>query len=212
MPYVSAMNAATVSGLTSFDHSNIIEGSFFLDPQSDEIVNKLTYVSGPEPSTGRFSNALRSMTDGGSVADYGETYEQPDIEIHPVRNPAVSDDVISRKLLRLRTEPIYGGFDTDLQGIDLALGQLIEITHDLALGAAGWVDHVVKVTGIILNPSSKGTGMVSSVLFESVNQTLVVQSIAGNGWTPVGLEASSPSTAGVVGIESTGTAKRVGSG
>lgn len=189
-----------LSGLTKFDHSNITEGTFQLDPGSDEIVNRTTYVSGPEASTGRFSHGMRSHTDHQAITNYGETHEQPDVEIHTTRRRAVAADVVARKVFRLRNEVVYGSFDTDLQGIDLDLGQFISITHDEGLGVNGWIDNPVLVIGIVPNPQT----LQVTIRFEDVNLTVGDPCV----WDPMEDDASAP----IIGDESDNTAARICSG
>lgn len=198
---------ADVAALFAFDHSNMIDGSLRLDPGSDEIINKLSYESGPEAASGRFTNGPKIMTDTGSISDYGDTFEAPDVQLHPVRNAAVADDVISRKLLRFRNEPMYGTFETGIAGLDRSLGELVRVTNEEGLGLTGWTDHVVLITGIKTFPNISGREMKCLMSFEDVHRILVDQQV---DWNPCGNEGDA--SASIVGLESGGTANRCGSG
>ena len=189
-----------LTGLTKFGHHEMVPGSFAIDPASDEIINRITYVSGPEASTGRFSHGMRPMTNTASVADYGQTHPEPDVEVHPVRVPEVAQDVLSRRLFRMANEVLYGSFDTDAGGLDLALGEFISVTNEAGLGANGWIDEPVMVIGLTFHANS----YLTTVHFEGVGLTIALECV----YDPVEDDASSL----IVGLESNGTAARVCSG
>ena len=193
---------ADLSSLTTFDHASIVPGTFTLDPAADEIVNKISFVYGPEAATGRFSGPIQSIKDTGEIALYDATFDRVDVEMHPIRKGSVAADVMSHELLRKRNEIRYGSFQTDLRGVTLTVGQLIQVTNDEGLGTTGWTSRVVLVVGITMHPDM--AEMLATIHVEDIHDIVVrggTTSTSAVGFQPMGTDGVDAFVMGTSGVD-----------
>lgn len=203
----------TLTSLTAFKDDDLIRSTFRMDLALDEIVTQRKYVYGPEAATGSFSGPLTTINSTLAAMVQGETHDAPDVELHPVRRPDMAEAVMVRRMLRFLTTPVYGTFETDLRGVDLAQGQLILVSHPLGLGTSGWIGRVLQVVGIdtSIGAGEGADGMRTMVIWEDVHDLLVLKGsvLESAFWGLMDTEATgnlmgAEGTAGVFCMGSTG--------
>lgn len=203
----------TLSSLTTFKDDDLIKRTFTLDLAADEIVTKVKYIYGPEAASGLFSGPVTTIDNTLAATVQGETHDAPDVELHPVRRGDVAESVMVRRMLRFLDTPVYGSFETNLRGVDLAHGQLIVVTHRLGLGTTGWTGRVLQVAEIdtMVGAGEGKDGMRTLVRWEDVHDLLVLRGSALESafWGLMDTEATGnlmglEGTAGVYSMGSTG--------
>jgi hypothetical protein len=142
----------STSGLTTFTaQDHMVSASFEIDPQVDEVFNVYTYEYGPEPATGRVSGLAQTIRHAASITNHGEREAQA-LTYKGTRHKPTADDVANRSLLESFDPPTDVAFALDLRGVSLALGQLVKVTHYQGIGALGWTDRNLLITGITAYP------------------------------------------------------------
>jgi hypothetical protein len=149
---ISLDDQSSTSGLTTFTaEDEIVQKSFEITPEADEIFNIYTYEYGPEAAAGRVAGLAQTIRHSGSIANHGERIAQARL-YKGTLHKATADDVANRTMLRSINPPTRVQFMLDLRGVALSIGQLIGVTHYQGIGASGWTDRVLMVTGITTNP------------------------------------------------------------
>lgn len=195
-------DGASTAGLTTFTATTHNEQSVFnVDPMLDGIVNVISSEHGFEAGTGFTAGARLTLRSATSITRHGERI-YPQVQMIPTRIAPVAWDITARQLLRWEEAMALVRFRVDLRGVDLSIGQLVQITDFRGIGSSGWTTRVVLVTKVTTNPSVGD--MLCDIEAEDVHDLLVTNALFGN----VGLEADS--SAAVVGSEVSGTAYRVG--
>jgi hypothetical protein len=142
----------STSGLTTFTaQDHMVSASFEVTPKVDEVFNVYTYEYGPEPATGRVAGLAQTIRHTASITNHGEREAQA-LTNRGTRQKATADDVANRALLESFDPPTDVTFALDLRGVSLALGQLVKVTHYQGVGALGWTDRNLLVTGITAHP------------------------------------------------------------
>jgi hypothetical protein len=142
----------STTGLTEYTaQDDMVTQSFQIDPQVSEIFNVYTYEYGVEPATGRKSGLAQTIRHAASVTNHGERIAQASVN-RCTNRKATADDVANRALMRSYDAPTDVSFDLDLRGTALELGQIVKVTHYQGVGALGWTDRNLVVTGTTAYP------------------------------------------------------------
>jgi hypothetical protein len=149
---ISLDDQSSTSSLTTFTaEDEIVQKSFEITPEADEIFNIYTYEYGPEAAAGRVAGLAQTIRNATSITNHGERIAQARL-YRGTLHKATADDVANRTLLRSANAPTRVQFMLDLRGVALSIGQLIGVTHYQGIGTSGWTDRVLMVTGITTNP------------------------------------------------------------
>jgi hypothetical protein len=139
-------------GLTEFTaQDDMVTQSFQIDPQVSEIFNVYTYEYGVEPATGRKSGLAQTIRHAASITNHGERIAQASVN-RCTNRKVTADDVANRALLQSYDAPTDVAFDLDLRGTALTLGQIVKVTHYQGIGALGWTERNLVVTGTTAYP------------------------------------------------------------
>jgi hypothetical protein len=142
----------STSGLTTFTaRDEMVQQSFQIDPQVSEIFNVYSYEFGVEPATGRKSGISQTIRHAASITNHGERVAQASVN-RATNRDNIAADVANRALLKSYDAPTDVSFDLDLRGTALTLGEIVKVTHYQGVGALGWTDRNLVVTGTTAYP------------------------------------------------------------
>lgn len=149
---VTVNDTASLVGLTTYtDTDHIIQDSFEIDPQVDEIFNIYTYDGGVEPATGRKSLLAKTVRHTASITNHGEREAQA-LTFMATAEAKTADDVAARTLRGSINAPTDVEHDLDLRGITHAIGGHYRVTHYQGIGTTGWTNRVLMTTRITAYP------------------------------------------------------------
>ena len=159
---VVMMEDDSPTSATEFDDiHDIIEGTFEVREQVEDLANVLPYAYRFDHRLSRFvygEDGNLEVTDADSIADYdsnafsGEFVAQQ-VRLYCVRDATIAEDVVRRRLTRLKEPPRLVSWLTGLQGLSVELGDIVWVTHPEGVGAAGWTDRPIRIMRHEVNPA-----------------------------------------------------------
>jgi hypothetical protein len=87
-----------------------------------------------------------TLEDAVSIDNYGgDPFRAPDLLLEWVRHQATAEDVVGRRLLRMKDPPRIATFTIGLSGMNYDLGEVLTLTHFQGVGAAGWSGQPLRI-------------------------------------------------------------------
>jgi hypothetical protein len=169
---ISMLDVTATAGTVTFtDQSDILKGSFRINPCLDAVENRVQYVykrnhlrslqqvnpvEGSrlprEPYDKDWLSGLQTLDDATEQTALGEVRASQVLELEMVRDSVTAADVAARRLA-LR-KPSNGRAEATFtstlsKGYGVELGDLIEVTHFQGIGASGWDAQRCQVRRIV---------------------------------------------------------------
>jgi hypothetical protein len=148
------------SAVTFTDQSDILKGSFSIDPCLDAVENRVNYVYARnylktlqqllteegtrpprEPYDGTWKSGLQTLNDTTEQTALGETRASQTLELEMVRDQDTADDVAAQRLALRKSSKgrAEATFDCTLsKGYNIELGDVIAVTHFQGISTTGW--------------------------------------------------------------------------
>lgn len=141
-----SMIAATSAGATEFTQlTDILEGSFSIQPQRDKLFNVHPYVCRKRWRDETWEIDDVDVRSSASITGYGEEFVAPVTELWMVRDVLTAENIMAWRLQFAKEPPNLVTFSVPLVGLNVDIGDLIRVTHSEGIGSSGWDRTVCRV-------------------------------------------------------------------
>jgi hypothetical protein len=156
-------NLGALSGVLLTDVHDVHKDSFQIVDDLSSHFNNMPWSYEREYSgraTAEHSNNFRQtgeMSDDESIVNYEARLRAPEVVLEYVRDEATAMDIVQRRLLRMKDPPRHATFAMGLEGANLELGQVINLTHYGGVGPSGWVGQPIRINRHEFDPHTMTT-------------------------------------------------------
>jgi hypothetical protein len=164
-------------GVPVFDSADIIENSFEIVDEIDQMFNHQPFLFGRD-YTGRSGDQWCGEDEVVNQSAEDEAREEKIAQVaefHMVRDSALARDVAERRNRRSILPPRVVKFRVPLVGTSFELGDVLLITHFSGISSTGWVTRPVRVHRVRVDPNT------NSVTIEAYDLKQVIDILTTSG-------------------------------